>query len=179
MLNFRANLFSSGKGLSSVLMSCLACLACQGLCSGAACLVSCCGRTAPLHHGVRLLYFVFFLATSVAAWALAAFGQDVTSSSVLFSPFLSFSLVRQSSRPSLGLSSCLFSFLADSSARREKSSSFSSQLIFLPLSDSLHWQPAGPSFGLQSHRWLCRLPSALCSGRAGCVRSFLFPPSLA
>ena len=84
------NIIHLWPGVSSRCMSCLACLACQGLCSGAACLVSCCGRTAPLHHGVRLLYFVFFLATSVAAWALAAFGQEVAFLPFSFSPLALF-----------------------------------------------------------------------------------------
>ena len=57
-------------------MSCLACCALQGLCSGASCVVGCCGKTAALHHGVRVVYFVFFLVTALLAWLLSAFGYD-------------------------------------------------------------------------------------------------------
>ena len=58
-------------------MSFLACLACSGVCTGASCLISCCGKTAALHQGVRLIYFIFFLVTSVAAWCLSNFGSEV------------------------------------------------------------------------------------------------------
>jgi hypothetical protein len=57
-------------------MSFLACCALQGLCSGASCIFNCCGKTAALHHGVRIVYFVFFLLTALLAWLLSAFGAD-------------------------------------------------------------------------------------------------------
>ncbi len=58
-------------------MSFLACCALQGLCSGASCVVGCCGKTAALHHGVRAVYFVFFLLTAILAWVASSFGQDL------------------------------------------------------------------------------------------------------
>ncbi len=61
-------------------MSCLACCALSSICSGASCVFNCCGKTASLHHGVRVVYFVFFLATALLAWVASAFGNDIVSS---------------------------------------------------------------------------------------------------
>jgi hypothetical protein len=57
----------------------LACCALQGLCSGASCVMGCCGKTAALHHGVRFVYFIFFLITSILAWVLSTFGSQIFS----------------------------------------------------------------------------------------------------
>jgi hypothetical protein len=59
----------------------LACCALQGLCSGASCVLGCCGKTAALHHGVRVVYFALFVATALLAWVGSAFGADIYATS--------------------------------------------------------------------------------------------------